>query len=176
MTAHTGLSSEMQDDDSFEEINFENDPVFRLAKTMLEEAPAALPRIDRNELLVEGIVVQLSLTVTEPPDGYSDSLEGENDYYELCLVQLEGRPEPQRLRFYGYSYSEESANQEDCDQFLLLSRELPERGPQRIYNALLHIDRVGDVANRVGVASLRLDNVELLESCKPERKLFKLRP
>ena len=67
------------------------------------------------------------------------------------------------------------AKKENCNQQELL---LPSRedGEQKIYNALLHIGRLEDVAHRIGVANLGLDDVKLLDSYyKPERK-FKLRP
>ena len=63
----------------------------------------------------------------------------------------------------------------DRQEFFLVSREPHEDAPQKIYNALLLIDRDGEVADRVGVASLRLDNVELLDSSRPEKRVFKLR-
>ena len=140
---------------------------------MLEETPAALHGTDGNELLIEGIVIQLSLT--EPPDSYSVS-EGEDDYYELCFVRLEGQAEPQQIRFYGHRVKEMTSDEEfpHEEEFLLVSRD-PVGIGQMIYNGLLHIDRDGDVAQRVGVASLRLENVELLNNCKPERRLLKLR-
>lgn len=145
---------------------------------MLEETPAALHGTDGNELLIEGIVIQLSLT--ETPDSYSVS-EGEDDYYELCFVRLEGQAEPQQIRLYSHCVGEatdqESSGDDEFPQeeeFLLVSRE-PVGTGQMVYNGLLRIDQDGDVAHRVGVASLRLENVELLDNCKPERRLFKLR-
>ncbi|KAG6382077.1 heterokaryon incompatibility protein-domain-containing protein [Boletus reticuloceps] len=160
------------DEDSYEEINFENDPVFRLAKILPDETPAALPKINRDEMLVEGIVIQLSLT--EPPDYYSDS-ESDDEYNELCFVKLEGQPEPQRMRFYGPN-ARQLVHQRNShrQEFLLVSREHA-GSKQQIYNALLLVDLDGDVASRVAVADLRLVNVELLDSCKPERRLFKLK-
>jgi hypothetical protein len=103
MTAHTGLSSDDDDDDedSIEEIYLGNDPVFRLAKTMLEETPAVLPEIKGYELLIEGIVIQLRFTET-PRDHYSDS-ETDEEYDGRCFVQLEGQPKPQRMKFYGHN-------------------------------------------------------------------------
>ena len=78
------------------------------------------------------------------------------------------------MRFYGHNAEQLAKQRSDQQEFLLVSRE-PEAGTQEIYNALLLIDREGDVANRVGVASLRLDTVELLDGFGPERRLFKLR-
>ena len=95
MTAHTGLSSDYDDDDedSIEEIDFRNDPVLRLAKTMLEETPVALPGIKGYELLIEGIVIRLSFTET-PRDHHSDS-ETDEEYDGRYSVRLEGQPKPQ---------------------------------------------------------------------------------
>ncbi|KAF8435174.1 hypothetical protein L210DRAFT_3762894 [Boletus edulis BED1] len=166
------ISEGPDDEDFYEEINFENDPVFRLAKTLPDENPAALPKINRDELLVEGIVIQLSLM--EPPDSYSDS-ESDDEYNELCFVKLEGQPEPQRMKFYGPNVRQLTKKRSNHrKEFLLVSREHT-RSKQQIYNALLLVDLGGDVASRVAVADLRLDNVELLDSCKPERRLFKLK-
>jgi hypothetical protein len=174
MAAHTASSSDSDDEHSFEEIYLGNDPIFRLAKTMLQETPATLPGIKGHELLIEGIVIRLSFMET-PRDHYSDS-ETSDEYDGRCFIRLEGKPKPQRMRFYGQN-AVQLANQRSNDQqeFLLLSREPHQGAPQKIYNALLLIDRDGDVANRVGVASLRLDNVELLDSFQPERRRFRLR-
>ena len=140
---------------------------------MLEESPEALQRLDENELLVGGIVIRLGSR--DSPGGYSDS-EDEDDANELCVVQLEGRPEPQRIRFLGYNAEQLADRESDNEQeFLLMSREVDEDAGQDIYNALLLIEQDGDVAKRVGVASLRLESVEVLDSCKPEKKLLKLR-
>lgn len=173
VSAHTGSSSESYDDNSFEEIHLGNDPVFRLSKTILE-TPTALPEIDVNELLIEGIVIRLS-PIETPRDHDSDS-ETDEEYDGRCFVRLEGHPKPQRMRFYGHNAAQ-LANQRSNKQqeFLLLSREAHEDAAQKIYNALLLIDYDGDVADRVGVASLRLDRVELLDRFTPERRLFKLR-
>ena len=191
MAAHTGSSSDIHDEG---EIDFRNDPVFRFAKTMLEEIPATLPRIKGHELLIEGIVIRPNFPET-PNDQYSDSetdaddqdsetdaddedsdMDDEDDARCFVRLELEGQPKPQLMRFYGHN-AVQLAEQQSGDQqeFLLISRETHYRDRQRIYNALLVIDRGGDVANRVGVASLRLDNVKLLDSLQPERKLFKLR-
>ena len=178
MTAHTGLSSDFNEDDYLEEIYLGNDPVFRLAKTMLEETSAALPGIKGHELLIEGIVIRLNFTVTPGVDlsdsGVGSLTDDESD--ARCFVRLEGKPEPQQMRFYGHD-AVRLVNQRSSDQqeFLLVSRERDMLAPRKIYNALLLIDRDGSVANRVGVASLRLDNVELLDSLQPERRRFKLR-
>ena len=139
---------------------------------MFEESPEAPQRLDENELLVEGIVIRLGSR--DFPD-VSDS-EDEDDANELCVVQLEGRPEPQRIRFLGYNAEQLADRESDNEQeFLLMSREVDEDAGQDIYNALLLIEQDGDVAKRVGVASLRLESVEVLDSCKPEKKLLKLR-
>jgi len=174
VTSHTGPPPDSDDEDSFEEINLRNDPVFKLAKTMFEETPVALPGIGEHELLIEGIIIRLSLTET-PRDHYSDD-ETDDEYDGRCFVRPEGQPKPQRMRFYGHD-AVQLAKQRSGEQqeFLLVSREPHTGAAQKIYNALLLIDRDGDVANRMGVASLRLDNVELLDSLKPERRLFKLR-
>lgn len=148
--------------------------MFQLAKTMIEETPAALPEIDGNELLIEGIIIRLSFT--EIPDYYTDVSETDDEYDGQCFVRLEGQPEPRQMKFYGHNAAQ-LANQRSSDQheFLLVSREPHQDFPQKIRNALLLIDRDGDVANRIGVASMKLDNVQLLDRFKPERRLFKLR-
>jgi hypothetical protein len=177
MTAHTGPSSDFDDEDYFKEMSLENDPVFRLSQTMLEETSEALPRIKGHELLIEGIVIRLNFTVT-PGDNLSNSeadslTDDESD--GRCFVRLEGKPKPQRMKLYGHD-AIQLANQRSSDQqeFLLVSRERYSLAPRKMHNALLLIDRDGNVANRVGVASLRLDNVELLDNFQPERRLFKL--
>ena len=168
VTTDTGSSPDFED-----EMNLRDDPVFRLAKTMFEETPAALPGIEEHELLIEGIIIRLSLTET-PMDYHRDS-ETDDEYDEWCFVRPEGQAKPQRMVFYGHD-AVELAKQRSSEQqeYLLVSRDA--RGfTQDIFNALLLIDRDGDVANRRGVASLKLDNVELLDGFKPERRLFKLR-
>jgi len=173
MEVTTDIGSLPGSDDLFKETNLRNDPVFRLAKTMFEEAPAVLPGIEEHELLIEGIIIRPSFTET-PIDHHRDS-ETDDEYDEWCFVQPEGQAKPQRMKFYGHD-AVELAKQQSSEQqeYLLVSRDTREFG-QDICSALLLIDRDGGVANRVGVASLKLDNVELLDSFKPEKRLFKLR-
>ena len=171
MTANTRSLSDSDGEHSLG-IDFRNDPVFPLAKTMLEETPTTLPAVKGHELLVEGIVVRLSFKL---PRGHHGDSETDNDDGR-CFIRLEGQLNPQRIRFYGHNAARLAKQRSsDPQEFLLVSRE-PERDiPQKIYNALLLIDRDGDVASRVGVASLTLDNVGLLDCFQPERRLFKLR-
>ncbi|KAI9573166.1 heterokaryon incompatibility protein-domain-containing protein [Boletus coccyginus] len=155
-----------------DEMNLRNDPVFRLAKTMFEETPTVLLGIEEHESLIEGIIIRLSLMET-PMNHCSDSETDEYD--EWCFVRPEGHPKPQRMMFYDHD-AVQLAKQQSDDQreFLRVSRDTL-GVTEDIYNALLLIDRDGDVANRVGVASLKLENVGLLDDFKPERRLFKLR-
>ena len=79
---------------------------------------------------------------------------------------------PIRLKFHGHNAATlANARQSKEQEFLLLSRE----SAPKICNALLLIDWDGDIAHRVGVASLKLNDVGLLERCKPERKLLRLK-
>lgn len=174
VSTYTRLSSEADDEDSWEDVNLRNDPVFHLSRTTFEETPAVLPEIDGNELLIEGIVVRLS-PIETARDHYSDS-ETDDEYDGRCFVRLDGQPKSQRMRFYGHNAAQLAKQRSNKRQeFLLVSREPHQGVPHKVYNALLLIDRDGDVAHRVGVGSLRLDNVELLDRFEPEKKLFKLR-
>ncbi|KAG6382078.1 hypothetical protein JVT61DRAFT_716 [Boletus reticuloceps] len=110
-----------------------NNPVFRLAKTMLEETLAALPRVKGNEFLIGSVSV-------------------DEEDYELCFVRLEGNHNPQRIRFYGHNARQLASQQQE---FLVVSRQLHMDDAQKVYNALLLIDWNVDVATRIGVASLR---------------------
>ena len=171
MIAHTKSLSDSDDELSLR-IDFRNDPVFWLAKTMLEETPATLPGVKGHELLIEGIVIRLCFKTSR--GHHSDSETDDND--ERCFIRLEEQLNPQRIRFYGHNAAQLAKQRSsDPQEFLLVSREPEGDTPQKIYNALLFIDRDGDVASRVGVASLTLDNVGLLDSFQPERRLFKLR-
>ncbi|KAG6371920.1 heterokaryon incompatibility protein-domain-containing protein [Boletus reticuloceps] len=162
------------DSDNNEPIDRQNDPVTHLAKEMLSETiKVKVPeRIGSNELLVEGIIIRL--TFVNIIEYYSDTDEDE-DLEQRCFVYVEGQHKPLRLKFFGYNAAELVRKRSRKEQeFLLLSR-IQHFTTPKMYNALLLIDREGDVATRMGVANLRLDDVKLLEGVKPERRLVRLK-
>lgn len=166
------------------EKDWETDPVFLLAKPMLDETPTVSQNIDRNELLVEGLIIKLTFTKIKDQScvdvDTDDERNDEPDIHlrnrsEHCLVTLKGVSKQQEMRLYGYNATEVIEKRSGKEQeFLLLSRVL-EIGKPASWSGLMLIDWDADKATKAGVASLRLDNVKLLSCTKPEKRLFTLR-
>lgn len=140
----------------------ERDPAIGFAKTMLVEVPTVLNDIDRNELLIQGIVVRLTF-----------QRDPRSDYCGVgtqCRVHLGGGWNHQ-LIFQGHNAVDlVETRQGDEQEFLLLRREL-------FQYALILLDwsHAGGTASRAGVASLELLDVKTFAHTKLEIKLFRLR-
>lgn len=138
----------------------ERDPVLGFAKTMLDDVPVVPNDIDRNELLIQGIVIRLMFK-RDPRSDY-------RGVGAQCRVRLGGGWN-YRLIFQGHNAVGLIEKRHGKEQeFLLMRREL-------FQYALILLDWDGGTASRAGVASLEILDVRLFAYTKPEIKLFTLR-
>ena len=131
--------------------------------TMLEETPLVPEIISHNELLIQGIIYWLTFMKLGPE--YQDP----DDDAEWCQIKVKDERDNNCLMLYGHNRAWLSAQRQGKEQeFLLLRRE-------ESASALMLIDREGETAKRVGVASLvNVHAEDLWTVVKPEVRMIKL--
>ena len=118
-------------------IAWKKDPIFTLAKSMVDETPTVSANIDRNELRVFSIIMQLTFTKT---NNRTDD-EPRHSPQEYCIVNLGDPFKRKEIGFYGHSTAGVINKQNGKErEFLLLSQEL-DAGEPGLWCALMLIDR-----------------------------------
>ncbi|KIJ04499.1 hypothetical protein PAXINDRAFT_104152 [Paxillus involutus ATCC 200175] len=167
-----------------EKIARNTDPLFLIAKSMLEEPPSPPEKIDPDVLLLDAITIQLKFKKTRDqsrPDSDEEGLpqdieENLKAKYERCLVEFQGGPRKQELRFYGSNAKKVINKRNGKDQdFIILGRESELDIGGDIWYALLLVDWDGNIASRVAVASLGIPDAGLLANVNPQRRLIRLK-
>lgn len=132
---------------------------------MLEETPLVHPTIAHNELLIQGIIFQL--TFMKLGSEYQDP---DDPGAEWCRIKVKDKWQDNCLILYGHNRTQLATERQGKPQeFLLLRRTQHD-------SALMLIDREGETAKRAGVASLvNVDDKDLWTVAKPEVRLIKLK-
>ena len=130
---------------------------------MFEETPLVPEIVSHDELLIQGIIYRLTFMQLGPEHQDPD------DDAEWCQIKVKDEWENNCLILYGHNRTELSAERQGKEQeFLLLRRD-------EFDSALMLIDREGETATRVGVASLvNVHAEDLWTVVKPEVRLIKL--
>lgn len=130
---------------------------------MFEEIPLVPDIIGHNELVFQGIIFRLTFMKLGPEHQDPD------DCAEWCRIKVKGKWQHNCMILYGHNRTELAAERQGKEQeFLLLRR-------TQFDSALLLIDREGDTAKRVGVASLvNVSAEDLWAVAKPKVRLIKL--
>ncbi|KAF8835566.1 HET-domain-containing protein [Paxillus ammoniavirescens] len=161
-------------------IDQNRDPVFLIAKDMLERSLTLPVKIDPGVLLVDAIVIRLKFKRNRGQSCADSDSEGlpqdveENlkANYERCLVEIPGNPKEYELRFYGSNAKRLIDERSGTNQsFVLLARE----SDGDIWYALLLVDQDGDTASRVAVVSWGINDAALLVDADAQRTLIRLK-
>ena len=130
---------------------------------MYQGTPSIPEIIGPDELLIQGIVFRITFFRLGPEH------QDPEDCFELCRIEIKGEEwESRCMMLYGHDRAQLAAEREGKEQeFLLLRRAGSDY-------ALLLIDREGDTARRVGVASLVINAKNLWSVARPEVRLIKL--
>jgi hypothetical protein len=130
---------------------------------MLEKTPLVPRIVSHNDLLIQGIIFRVTFLGPLPEHQYPD------EYEEWCRIKVKDEWHFTCLTFYGHNRAQLTAERQGKEQeFLLLRRRQSDC-------ALMLIDREGETAKRIGVASLvNLSEEDLWIAAKPEVRLIKL--